>query len=298
MTETVSISTKAEPRAPSRWSQDRRIEFIDFRLRWEGRLNRSDLTAHFSISIPQASLDIAKYIELAPENMSYNKSARVYVAGDAFVPLFPSSSASQYLNELLSVQTGLLGPEASFLGWMPTMDVVPTPGRQLNSDTLAALVSAIRGQRPVSVLYQSMAQAAPQPRTISPHALANDGFRWHVRAFCHLRQQFRDFVIARMLNIDASADTYVEPAADEHWARTVELRITPNPELAEAHRRVIEMDYGMVEGRAVLDCRQALLFYALKHLGLDQLTGGSPKAHQVVLENRSEIEPLLAGHSG
>jgi predicted DNA-binding transcriptional regulator YafY len=113
-----------------------------------------------------------------------------------------------------------------------------------------------------------------------------------------LRQQFRDFVIARILKIDASTEIYVEPAADEHWARTVELRITPNPELAEAHRRVIEMDYGMVEGRAVLDCRQALLFYALKHLGLDQLTGGSPKAHQVVLENRSEIEPLLAGHSG
>ncbi|MBV5345833.1 MAG: WYL domain-containing protein, partial [Rhodoferax sp.] len=189
-------------------------------------------------------------------------------------------------------------PEASFLGWMPTMDVVPTPGRQLNSDTVAGLVSAIRGQRPVSVLYQSMSQAAPQTRTISPHALANDGFRWHVRAFCHLRQQFRDFVIARILKIDASTEIYVEPAADEHWATTVELKIVPNPELAEAHRRVIELDYCMVGGRSVLNCRQALLFYALKHLGLDHLTGGSPKAHHVVLENRSEIEPLLAGHSG
>lgn len=274
------------------------MEFIDFRLRWEGRLNRSDLTTHFSISVPQASLDIAKYLEMAPANMAYDKSARVYVAGASFTPLFASSSASQYLNELLSVQTGLLGLEASFLGWRPTTDVVPAPGRQLNSDTLAGLVSAIRGQRPVSVLYQSMTQTVPQPRTISPHALANDGFRWHVRAFCHLRQQFRDFVIARILDIDASADTYVEPAADEHWTRTVELKIAPNPELAEAHRRVIELDYGMVGGRAVLDCRQALLFYALKHLGLDQLTGGNPKAHQVVLENQSEIQPLLAGHTG
>ena len=291
-------ATKASPRTPSRWSQDRRIEFIDFRLRWEGRLNRSDLTAHFSISVPQASLDIAKYLELAPENMAYDKSARVYVAGPAFEPLFASSSASQYLNELLSVQTGLLGPEASFLGWQPTMDVVPTPGRQLDSDTLVGLVTAIRAQRPVSVLYQSMTQEEPQRRTVSPHALANDGFRWHVRAFCHVRQQFRDFVIARILKIETSADTYVEAAADEHWARTVVLEIAPNPELAGAHRRVIELDYGMVGGKAALVCRQALLFYALKHLGLDQLTGGSPKAHQIVLENRAEIEPLLAGHSG
>jgi predicted DNA-binding transcriptional regulator YafY len=230
--------------------------------------------------------------------MSYDKSARVYVAGATFKPLFASSSASQYLNELLSVQTGLLGPEASFLGWQPTMDVVPTPGRQLNSDTLVGLVSAIRAQQPVSVLYQSMTQEEPQRRTMSPHALANDGFRWHVRAYCHLRRQFRDFVIARILKIDASTDAYVEPMADEHWARTVELEIAPNPELAGPHRRVIELDYGMVGGKAVLECRQALLFYALKHLGLDQRTGGSPKAHQIVLENRAEIEPLLAGHSG
>ena len=293
-----SIAPKAETRQPSRWSQDRRLEFIDFRLRWEGRLNRSDLTTHFSISVPQASLDIAMYLAMAPESMGYDKSARVYVASASFKPLFASSSASQYLNELLSVQTGLLGPEASFLGWRPATDVVPPPGRQLNSDTLASLVAAIRGQRPVSVLYQSMAQEEPQRRTISPHAMANDGFRWHVRAFCHLRQQFRDFVIARILKIEASADSYVESTADEHWARIIELKVVPNPELACAHKRVVELDYGMVGGRAVLACRQALLFYALKHLGLDQLTGGSPKAYQVVLENRSDIEPLLAGHSG
>ena len=26
------------------WGQDRRLEFIDFRLLWEGRLNRADIT--------------------------------------------------------------------------------------------------------------------------------------------------------------------------------------------------------------------------------------------------------------
>ena len=294
MPKNASIPTKVEPRPQSRWSQDRRIEFIDFRLRWEGRLNRSDLTAHFSISVPQASLDIAKYLEMAPANMAYDKSARVYVASTAFKPLFASSSASQYLNELLSVQTGLLGPEASFLGWQPTTDVVPTPGRQLNSATLVGLVSAIRAQRPVSVLYQSMTQEEPQRRTMSPHALANDGFRWHVRAFCHLRQQFRDFVIARILKIDTSEDTYVESTADDHWARTVELEIAPNPELAGAYRRVIELDYGMTKGSLKMQCRQALLFYALKHLGLDVENGGSPKEHQIVLSNRDALVPFLS----
>lgn len=258
-----SVPAAAEPRIPTKWSQDRRLEFIDFRLRWEGKLNRVDLTKHFSISVPQASLDIARYLELAPTNMAYNKSARVYVASDTFRALYASSNASQYLNELLTIQTGLLGPEASFVGWRPSMDLVPTPSRQLNSDTLAELVAAIRESRAVSVLYQSMTQEEPQPRAVSPHAIAHDGFRWHVRVYCHLRNQYRDFVIARILEIHPSDAVYVEPAEDKQWTNVVKLVLVPNPELSGAHKRVIELDYGMVDGKVVLECRQTLLFYAL-----------------------------------
>ena len=293
-----SIPVMAEPRATTKWSQDRRLEFIDFRLRWEGKLNRVDLTKHFAISVPQASLDIARYLELAPANMSYDKSARVYIASSSYKALYSSSNASQYLNALLTTQVGLLRPEASFVGWRPSMDLVPTPGRQLSSDTLAQLVMAIREHRTVSVLYQSMAQEAPQLRAVSPHAIAHDGFRWHARAYCHLRNQYRDFVIARMLEIQPSEVTYIEHIEDKEWANVVKLVLVPNPELSKAHQRVIELDYAMTKGKVVLDCRQALLFYALKHLGLDQKTGGSPKAHQIVLQNRSDIEPLLANTSG
>lgn len=294
MSKFESVPIVAELRIPTKWSQDRRLEFIDFRLRWDGKLNRADLTKQFAISIPQASLDIAKYLELAPANMNYDKRARVYVASNTFKTLYVSSNALQYLNELLMTQTGLLEPEASSLGWRPSMALMPTPGRQLNDDTLAVLVAAIRENCTVSVLYQSMTQEEPQLRAVSPHALAHDGYRWHVRLYCHLRNQYRDFVIARILEIQPSNATYVDSTEDKAWSNLVELVLVPNPELSGPHKRVIELDYGMSNGKVVLRCRQALLFYVLKHLGLDQLTGSSPKAHQVVLENLTEIEPLLA----
>lgn len=294
MSKFESVPIMAEPRIPTKWSQDRRLEFIDFRLRWEGKLNRADLTKQFAISIPQASLDIAKYLELAPANMNYDKRARVYVASDTFKSLYVSSNALQYLNELLMTQTGLLEPEASSLGWRPSMALMPTPGRQLNDDTLAVLVAAIRENRTVSVLYQSMTQEEPQLRAVSPHALAHDGYRWHVRLYCHLRNQYRDFVIARILEIQPSNATYVDSTEDKAWSNVVELVLVPNPELSGPHKRVIELDYGMANGKVVLRCRQALLFYVLKHLGLNQLTGSSPKAHQIVLENLADIAPLLS----
>src|SRR3989442_962413 len=134
----------AQGRSPGRWSQDRRLEFIDYRLRWDGRLNRSDLTDFFGISVPQASLDIARYLELAPRNLDYDRSHKVYVAAEAFRPLFPASDPSRYLNELLARAAGLEAGESSFLAWAPPVATVPSPRRTLRVDVLAALLRAIR----------------------------------------------------------------------------------------------------------------------------------------------------------
>ena len=72
----------------ARWGQERRLEFIEFRLLWEGRINRSELVDHFGISVPQASIDLSRYAELAPANLIYDKTAKAYVTGVQFVPVF------------------------------------------------------------------------------------------------------------------------------------------------------------------------------------------------------------------
>jgi hypothetical protein len=137
----------------TRWGQERRLEFIDFRLRWEQRLNRGDLTAFFGISVPQASLDIAKYTERASANLVYDRSSKVYVAGPSFEPLYAgTSSPSRFLNELLATEVGVLAPDASFVGWRPPLALAPSPGRALDAGVLAGLLSAIReGALPIDV---------------------------------------------------------------------------------------------------------------------------------------------------
>lgn len=280
--------------ATTRWGQGRRLEFIDFRLRWEQRLNRADLTSFFGISVPQASIDIAKYTEMAPGNLVYNRSAKVYVAGPSFKPLYPStSSPSRFLNELLATEVGVLEAEASLVGWRPSLAVAPSPGRALDASILAGLLSAIREKAGVRVLYQSMSRTEPLWRSLTPHALAHDGFRWHVRAFCHERADFRDFVIARVLELDSTEGGGPGAEADVEWATEVELVLVPHPKLAKAKRRAIELDYGMLEGEARLTCRKALLFYVLRHLGLDRAETDSPEAAQVALKNRKALERYM-----
>lgn len=281
------------PQSPTKWGQERRLEFIDFRLRWEGKLNRIDLMEFFGISKPQASLDIAKYIELAPANLRYDRVSRMYIVEPRFKTVFASSHPNPYLDRMLATAKG--EPESfGFVGWHPPTATVPIPGRILDEDVLATVVTAIRETQEIFVHYQAIAGAGETERWLAPHALAHDGYRWHVRAFCYVRQDYRDFLIARIRAIEAVRPSSTVLMPDRAWTNSVRLILTPHPGLSAAATRVVEDDYGMLNGEAVLECREALLFYLLRQLNLGP--GASPlppKAQQIVLKNTDEIESLL-----
>ena len=289
---TFEQAPAADLRAAS-WGQGRRLEFVDFRLRWTGRLNRSDLTAFFGISVPQASLDIAKYLEMAPGNATYDRSAKAYSATPTFAPFFPGNSPAKYLEELLARATGLLQAELSFLGWTPEVAVASNPSRSVPANTLSAVLSAIHDGTVLTIRYQSMSSVLPVERDIDPHSLAHDGFRWNVRAYCHMRERFLDFVFARILSVQTTVRPGKRGADDDAWQRKVPLVIAPSPSLSDAHKRVIELDYEMQGGETSIECRQALLFYVLRRLGLLDEHQALAHVQQIVLRNRDEIAHLL-----
>lgn len=291
----METSKHSAPVAPSstRWGPEKRLEFIDFRLRWDGRLNRSDISDFFGVSTPQASLDIARYLEMVPGNARYDRKERTYIATEGFDSLFPSSQPQKYLSDLLMQAYGVLGRGESFLGWTPPVAVAPTPVRTLNAATLIALLGAMRRGSALGMTYQSMTSLVPKTRVVSPRGFGHDGHRWHVRAFCHLEQGYRDFVIARILSLGLEQAPPSNPPEDVEWETMVPLVLAPNPGLPEAHRRVIELDYGMANGELRFECRRALLLYVVHNLGLDNVEGKNPKVQQIVLRNRSEIEALL-----
>ena len=84
--------TTGEPR----WGQERRLEFIDFRLRWNRTVNRGELVDFFRISIQQASTDLAYYSHLAPRNMAYDKSLKTYRVTASFQPVITKYDAQSY----------------------------------------------------------------------------------------------------------------------------------------------------------------------------------------------------------
>lgn len=70
------------------FGQGYRLRFIEKMLAHYGTLNRETLTDYFGLSLPQVSLDIRAYTELAPDNLVYDKSAKLYRRGAQFTKVF------------------------------------------------------------------------------------------------------------------------------------------------------------------------------------------------------------------
>lgn len=291
--ESIYANEDQTPRA-STWSQDRRLKFIDFRLRWEGRINRSDLVEFFGISMPQASADVSKYMDAAPQNLVYDASIKTYQRANTYTPIFARSGTRTYLNELQALETKIMEPKSSFIGWKPDLGVVPIPDRNVDGTALSTLLLAVREKRKISVRYQGMVRPEPIERVLSPHAFAFDGMRWHLRAYCHLREEFRDFVIARIIELQTGELSDISADRDKQWNTILQLVIAAHPSLPHQARKAIQMDYGMLDGSSQFSCRQALLFYALRRLRLEGPEDSARAAEQqIVLLNRAELQPYI-----
>jgi predicted DNA-binding transcriptional regulator YafY len=280
---------------------ERRLEFIEFRLFWEGGINRSDITDFFGVSVPQASKDLSQYQELAPGNMDYDRSGKRYLTSAKFKPRFLKADPDRYLSQLRSIADRLSLAEETWLCNPPELDSMPIPHRSVDPTVLRALLAAIRRHRAIEVLYQSMNPTRPDPiwRWITPHAFGSDGFRWHVRAFCHIDRTFKDFLLSRCLDQRNEADAGAKPSEDHAWQEFIEVILKPNPKLSLSQRQVIASDFGMNKNEAKLPVRKALLYYFQKRLRIDVADVlDNPQEAPVVVANRDAFNKALAEAMG
>jgi hypothetical protein len=279
-----------------RWGLEQRLEFVDFRLYWEGGINRSDITDRFGVSIPQASKDLTLYATKAPGNLSYDKSAKRYVAASTFQPVFFAPDADRYLTQLRSVADHTVKQDDTWLFSVASAEVMPIPNRRVDVNVLRSILSAIRRQRAVKILYQSMNPKRPKPmwRWISPHALGNDGLRWHVRAYCHTDNKFTDFILSRCLDSEGDGAQKMSAAQDVDWREFFSVVLMPNRLLSKGQQDIIAQDYCMKKGQIAIPVRKALLYYFRKRLRLDVATAmDNARETPVVLSNKKEFERAI-----
>lgn len=245
-------------------AQRERLAYIDFRLYFFGEIGRPDLIERFGVAPAGATRDLALYREIAPQNITFDGSNKIYRIGQAFSSLFDHASQRVLSALALGFGDGVNGATQPLL---PCES--PTALSNPRMDVLAPVCRAIHAKRPVAIRYHSMSSGESE-RVIVPFALVDTGLRWHIRAFDRKSGEFRDFVVTRIeapTLFDEEPQPNERPDNDIQWTRIVELELVPHPRLARPD--IIRMDYGMKEGSLKLRVRAAVAGYMLLRWSVD-----------------------------
>ncbi len=271
----VNYDHRVMSQSPPRYAHEARLRFLDGLLFWEGRVNRRDLIDAFRVSQPQAALDLKAYLAtLASGQVFYDTRQKRYEATPSFRPIYGIPDIGPWLER--SRLRGL------------SIEVLPTLDRPLDCDLMAKVYRAIRDRAAIGIAYQTMRRAEVEDRPVTPTAFVSDGQRWHVRAYCHLRKGYRDFVLSRIALSEAlmtEGHRTAPPPIDLDWETWVTLWLAPATHLEDNQRRAVCWDYGITKGHLTVQVRRALEFYAMRRWGLDR-----PESRLSIIE-RFETAP-------
>lgn len=289
------MSIRALSQDPAiRWDLLARFRLIEIIALWEGRVTTQHLCATFNILRQQASRDIGQYLENVPDNLNYDHQIRGYVPSETFRPRFTLGTTDEYLQLLHSAyspETGL----PLLTGMEGITQTLSVPGRMISPQIVRPLTRACYEKRQVLVDYISLNSKQQESRVLSPHTIVHTGYRWHVRAYCHKRERYADFVLSRFRgNPSLQGHAVKTKDGDEAWNDIVEIVITADPRLDAASRQIVEYDYGMKQGRLRLSSRGALVQYTLQLLRVDEPNPAkAPLQQQIIVSNFDALEPYL-----
>jgi WYL domain len=242
-----------------------RLVFIDFRSTFLGELKRSDLMGRFGIGSAAATRDIAEYRNGLGGKIELDPQSKTYRPAPGFTPIF----GHEIEQALTALSRGFGETQILTSGALLNCEIPPnlsTPSIEI----LAPLCRAIHARRAVKISYSSFSSGR-SVREIVPFALANNGLRWHVRAFDRKRQKFVDFVLTRVHEVyEGDLGVPQEHELEKHdidWGRILELQLVAHPK--EPHPEVVELDYKMVDGVLRMRVRAALASYLLRQWLVD-----------------------------
>lgn len=245
-------------------AQRERLAYIDLRLYFMGEVGRPDLANRFGVAPAAATRDFALYREVAPQNIEFDGSNKIYRIGKAFVPLF--DHAPQRVLSALSLGFGD-GVNGESRPMLPCES--PAALSSPHMDVLAPICRAIHAKRPVVIRYHSV-NSGESERVIVPFALVDSGLRWHVRAFDRKTGEFRDFVITRIevpRMLDEAPNVGERPDDDIQWTRIVEIELVPHPD--QPRPEITARDYSFISGVLALKLRAATAGYMLRRWNID-----------------------------
>jgi len=140
-----------------------------------------------------------------PPVMFTREEAGSFVAAEKLMQKFSDAGLGRYFESAMNkVKSVLKGGEKD---WIAALEgkVWAAPGHELFNqaipDALEILFESIAAQKQVFLKYQSFGAAVASSRFIEPVGVFHENAHWYLYAFCHLRDEYRQFRTDRILAI-------------------------------------------------------------------------------------------------
>ncbi|WP_241493186.1 WYL domain-containing protein [Burkholderia pseudomallei] len=261
---------------------EQRLREMEILLRWEGQLDNARVREVFGIQAVQASRLLSAFMSEFGDVVTRVTPHAPITGTDAFKPKFAGSAPDEYLHLLQKASTPGVGATVEDL----RLDLAP-----ISPAVFSLATQACRQQIGLRIQYRSLSQPEEHVRLIFPHCLVRAARRWHIRAWCTERSDFRDFVLGRIGS--ASLDLQPSPVqvqSDAAWHEYLDLVVVSHPALPEPQAQLLRDEYFSGARSRILHVRRCLAGYTVQDLRIAvNAERQLPPAFQLALASTQEL---------
>lgn len=263
--------------------RDHRLRIMEGVLVWEGEIGNARVRDLFGLQVVQSSRLLAEFrqrmegqIVEDPRSKTFKPASQGCIGSDVSLAEYAQMT---HLNEL---------------GNPSVIDA-----RYDLTTVSPAIFSVIRKAATkgtgVSIQYASMAHPSFEVRSVFPHSIVLVGRRWHVRAWCEKRQQFRDFNLGRIRSAEAlPLSAPHAQSADIYWQRMAEIRLAAHRALSLEQQIIVQHECLNSAKEKSIQVRACLAAYVIQDLrAAMSLENERPPEFQLEILNADELRPLL-----
>lgn len=263
--------------------RDHRLKIMEGVLAWEGEIGNARVRKLFGLQPVQASRLLAEFRSLMGSLIVEDSKAKV-LKPSAPNGIDTDISLDDYVRQ---TQTG--GDATSYIV-DARIDLT-----QVKPVVFALLRKAALNGTGVKIEYASMTNPTYEDRTIFPHSIVHVGRRWHVRAWCARRQEFRDFTLGRIGSASPVAEQTTKTVDhDQAWNQIVILELAAHRKLSAQQQQVVQNEYFSGSTERQLSVRACLTQYVIQDLrAATNPDRDIPPEFQMEIINAEQLKDVL-----
>ncbi len=265
-------------------SRESRFAIIESLLLWEGQISNERVREVFGIQNVQASRVLSEYVTYNPDHINVKTTRSPYKANLEITPKYSSGSIEEYISA-----TKFLNNSNDLI--LDARCDLTTP----SVEVISHISQSIMSKCGLKINYLSMTNPKGLERVIYPHTIVRAGRRWHVRAWCGERLEFRDFVIGRIKDVSiTNIPSSNLISSDIDWNKKVDLILGAHPKLNSEQVEVIRNEFfnGSVSRKLVV--RSCLIQYVIQDIRASiNYDKELPPEYQLAVVNLPDIKHFL-----